>query len=175
MQDRKSYWNNTADYSDAYTKLYAELVPDEGKCATIEGEILRAVSRIGYDYYNNGFGNVWSSSFSYLRDLKKNYPEIAGEMNTKNALTVLAPYKYGRMVKTLCRPTKSFVDEHKKKQYELQGIRIEDALLLLTDECVKVVIRQNGSYHENTVDSLEYDRSPQPERKRQKSSSRYRW
>lgn len=40
-----------------YKVLYERLVPESGKCETLEGELLRAVSRIYYDYTNNGFGN----------------------------------------------------------------------------------------------------------------------
>lgn len=34
--------------------MFEELVPDSGKADTVAGEILRAVSRIGYRWYNDG-------------------------------------------------------------------------------------------------------------------------
>lgn len=34
--------------------LFAELVPASGKADTVAGEIVRAVSRIGYRNYNDG-------------------------------------------------------------------------------------------------------------------------
>ena len=34
--------------------LFAKLVPDMGKCDTLEGETLRAINRIIYRYYNDG-------------------------------------------------------------------------------------------------------------------------
>lgn len=34
--------------------LFAELVPVSGKAATVAGEIIRAISRIGYRNYNDG-------------------------------------------------------------------------------------------------------------------------
>ena len=37
-----------------YDNLYENLVPFEGKCDTVEGETLRAFSRIGYRYFNDG-------------------------------------------------------------------------------------------------------------------------
>jgi hypothetical protein len=37
-----------------YGTLYEKLVPIEGKCDTVEGETLRAFSRIGYRYFNDG-------------------------------------------------------------------------------------------------------------------------
>jgi hypothetical protein len=49
-----------------YDRLYALLVPGEGKCATLEGELLRASSKIYHDYYCNGFGNNWSGAYKFL-------------------------------------------------------------------------------------------------------------
>jgi hypothetical protein len=37
-----------------YDALYEKLVPISGKCATVEGEVLRAASRLGYRWYNDG-------------------------------------------------------------------------------------------------------------------------
>lgn len=37
-----------------YDTLYEKLVPFEGKCDTVEGETLRAFSRIGYRFFNDG-------------------------------------------------------------------------------------------------------------------------
>ncbi len=34
--------------------IFKELVPASGKAATVAGEIIRAISRIGYRYYNDG-------------------------------------------------------------------------------------------------------------------------
>lgn len=35
-------------------KLFEELVPTSGKADTVAGEIIRAVSRVGYRWYNDG-------------------------------------------------------------------------------------------------------------------------
>jgi hypothetical protein len=34
--------------------LFEKLVPDEGPSDTVEGEMIRAISRIGYRYFNDG-------------------------------------------------------------------------------------------------------------------------
>lgn len=39
---------------DRNNVLYKKLVPDSGKCDTLEGETLRAINRIIYRYYNDG-------------------------------------------------------------------------------------------------------------------------
>lgn len=53
-----SYWNESGAYQPEYDKLYEELVPNRGEADTIHGEMIRAVTRLTYDYYNNGNCNV---------------------------------------------------------------------------------------------------------------------
>ena len=40
--------------NDRLNKLFEELVPHEGKAESLAGEIVRAMSRIGYRFYNDG-------------------------------------------------------------------------------------------------------------------------
>jgi hypothetical protein len=58
--------DNRISNSAAWQRLWVELVPATGKCATVEGEMMRAIARIEHDYYNNGFGNNWSGAYNYL-------------------------------------------------------------------------------------------------------------
>jgi DnaJ-class molecular chaperone len=53
-----SYWNRTGAYQKEYNELYEELVPSHGESDTINGELLRAVSRLGYEFCNNGNCNA---------------------------------------------------------------------------------------------------------------------
>ena len=55
---KNSYWNETGIYQKEYDELYDTLVPDSGEAETINGELIRAVSILAYDYYNNGNGNA---------------------------------------------------------------------------------------------------------------------
>lgn len=54
----KSYWNENGAYQEEYDKLYKELVPSRGEADSIHGEMIRAVSRLFYDFCNNGNCNV---------------------------------------------------------------------------------------------------------------------
>jgi hypothetical protein len=63
-----SYWNNTGTYQKEYEILYSELVPSMDNADTLEGELLRAISSIYYDAYNNGFYNNKSGPFNFLMD-----------------------------------------------------------------------------------------------------------
>ena len=54
----KSYWANNGAYSKEAKKLYDELVPDEGEAQTVNGELVRVISRLQHEYCNNGNGNA---------------------------------------------------------------------------------------------------------------------
>ena len=57
----KTYWDNEGKYQEQYTKAWEQLIPASGEAKNGWPEALRAISRIGYDYYNNGFANLWQT------------------------------------------------------------------------------------------------------------------
>ena len=52
------YWNGTSANAETQDRLYADLVPKKGDAKTVHGMLLRGTSRIYYDLYNNGGGNM---------------------------------------------------------------------------------------------------------------------
>lgn len=54
----KSYWANDGAYQFDMDRLYDKLVPASGESETIHGEMIRAVSRLFYEYCNNGNCNA---------------------------------------------------------------------------------------------------------------------
>lgn len=60
------YWNREGKYQDRYDELYEQHVPMSGNCETMGGEALRAVSRLNYDAYNNGWCNNTSGAWNFL-------------------------------------------------------------------------------------------------------------
>ena len=52
-----TYWGSRGKYQKLYDTLYAQLVPNSGKADTPAGELLRQISRVYHDLYNNGWGN----------------------------------------------------------------------------------------------------------------------
>ena len=54
----KSYWANNGAYQVDRERLYDKLVPSSGDAPTIHGEMIRSVSRLFYDYCNNGNCNA---------------------------------------------------------------------------------------------------------------------
>jgi hypothetical protein len=61
-----TYWNGNGLYQQEYDQMVNDLVPASGKCDTLAGEMIRAVSRLGYDFYNNGMGNNTSGALNFL-------------------------------------------------------------------------------------------------------------
>ena len=81
------YWNNEGTYQAEYEKLAEELMPPMGASGTVGGEMLRAVSRIYHDAYNNGFCNNTSDAFNYLAEMGSSELDVimtplAGAVNT---------------------------------------------------------------------------------------------
>ena len=63
----KTYWNHQGKFQAAYDEL-VNLMPASGKSDTVAGELVRSISRIGYQFYNNGMGNNVSGAVNFLRD-----------------------------------------------------------------------------------------------------------
>jgi hypothetical protein len=68
MADLLNFNDKTHPLSEQSSALFDKLVPAVGKCDTLQGELLRASSKISYDWYNNGWGcNNWSGAVIYLQ------------------------------------------------------------------------------------------------------------
>ena len=64
---RPRYWSRTGEFQEDYNRLHAALVPKEGSAKTRRGQLLRYVSNIYYDVYNNGGCNLRWPSFKPAR------------------------------------------------------------------------------------------------------------
>ena len=69
MSDKPSYWQETGEYQAVYDRLWEKLIPDCGEAETQHGELLRAISRLAHDYYNNGFCNISNDMYGKYIDL----------------------------------------------------------------------------------------------------------
>lgn len=65
-----SYWNNSGKFQKEYDEMYQELVPLRGPAPTVKGELIRAVSRLYYEAFNNGNMNAqeWGQDEDGYRD-----------------------------------------------------------------------------------------------------------
>lgn len=54
----KSYWDETGAYQLDFDMLTKQLMPPNGEAETVNGELIRAVNRLYYEYCNNGNCNA---------------------------------------------------------------------------------------------------------------------
>lgn len=59
----KSYWDESGAYQKEYKELYDKLVPLSGSSETLHGELIRAISRLFWDYCNNGNCNAAEAKY----------------------------------------------------------------------------------------------------------------
>jgi hypothetical protein len=52
------YWNDNGVYQDLYDSMWKSLVPASDSASTMHGELIRCISRLYYDFCNNGNGNA---------------------------------------------------------------------------------------------------------------------
>ena len=64
----QAYWDNEGKYQEQYNRAWKQLIPASGEAEDGLPEALRAISRIGYDYFNNGFCNLWRAEEAYDSD-----------------------------------------------------------------------------------------------------------
>lgn len=71
----KNFWDKSHDLSAIADEKFKALVPGVGQCETLQGELLRASSKIGYDWYNNGWGcNNWSGAVVFIQKKFRELP-----------------------------------------------------------------------------------------------------
>lgn len=58
MAKAYSYWSKSGRHQKLYDRLYSKLVPDSGEAGSDAGELLRTMSNVYYDIYNNGGYNL---------------------------------------------------------------------------------------------------------------------
>ncbi len=62
-----TYRNNKGQYQSEFDRL-SKLMPMLGNSNVVAGEMIRAATRLVYDYYNNGMCNNTSGALEYLYD-----------------------------------------------------------------------------------------------------------
>jgi hypothetical protein len=127
-----TYWCGTGKYPQ-HQALSDALMPFMGKAATVEGELIRASSKIYWDLYNNGFGNNWSGAWNYLNEWNTN---TAMRDDVKKALVELSEYRCGGLVVG--------------GAYD----NLKAAVECLADAVVEYVLANAGAYTPNDTDML---------------------
>lgn len=91
-----TYWSGNGKHQQWNDLNFSTLVPSWGVASTVEGEMLRASSKLYYDYYNNGMCNNTSGPANYLTQCDITYSlgiseqlhDVKLECNTDGYTTV---------------------------------------------------------------------------------------
>ena len=99
---------------DRINKLFKELVPDTGKADSLAGELVRAMSRIGYRFYNDGdqlgigYGKETCNPAGRFLGAKGN-DKIA--KLTADAWAVYSEEAYEKVLDILCGAVADYVEQ----------------------------------------------------------------
>ena len=75
MSELATFCNGNHPLSVASDNMSYKLMPMSGNCATLQGELYRASTRISYDWFNNGWGcNNWSGAVVFLQKFFSELP-----------------------------------------------------------------------------------------------------
>ena len=70
IEMQNTYYNNQGKFQAEYDRMSQALISASGSCDTTAGEMLRSVTRLAYDLYNNGMGNNTSGACNFLLEMK---------------------------------------------------------------------------------------------------------
>jgi len=131
-----TYWNKQGLYQAEYDDLI-NLMPASGNSDTVAGEMIRAVSRLAYDFYNNGMGNNTSGAVNFL-DQKG--------VITREVYNTIYPHTTGAVYRG-----------------DYNGDRFQVAIEQAIDETVGMIICNTGLITEaNTEDMFDFSNPDEP-------------
>ena len=130
IMTNKIYWNSNGMYQADYEVLAQKLLPGNGKTGTIEGEMLRAATKLYYDYYNNGMCNNTSGPAKFLL-----------RMNEEHFLNV------GYALQQVY---------HECNTGNYTPVSLGEPLEEILNSVVKYIVSLKGSYTESTLDIYDF-------------------
>ena len=130
----KSYWNNEGQFQKEYDELYNELVPASGRSETLFGEVIRAVSRLGYEYLNNGNCNAREtteieddedsyyeeSEYDYISDFYSEFMHLPREFFKQYNVDKIGE-KYLERIESIiltCDDTSNYFNDKNRQAYD---------------------------------------------------------
>jgi len=80
------YWESTHELYPTYQTLYDRLVPGSGQAETMHGELLRMISRLHYDIFNNGLCNNKLPEIEFILESKDKFVSLLKEPTSINLI-----------------------------------------------------------------------------------------
>lgn len=92
----ETYWNYKGRHEDIYAKQWDELIPEDGSCESLQGEVLRAANTLYYRWHNDGeqvvkedtdpFGGSVLNAWGFLHLAQTLLPESRDRKSDERAL-----------------------------------------------------------------------------------------
>jgi hypothetical protein len=120
--------------ADAFSKLFDELVPSSGNADTFEGELVRAVNKIEYRWYNDG-----------------DFPTVGYGVETSGPCLAFLLEKAPSSIKNKARALED-------ASYDENNGKFKSKLNALKREVVKYIEKQDGDFTKNRYDMLDWSR-----------------
>lgn len=94
-----TFWAGDHPLTEAGNALSDKLVPEDGHCDTLQGELLRAATKIHWDWFNNGWGcNNWSGAVVFLEEHFRGLPvrpDAESLAKLRSQLSYVREYSHG--------------------------------------------------------------------------------
>jgi hypothetical protein len=84
-----AFCNSSHSLQNEYRELYKKLVPLSGEANTEHGELLRMISRLSYDIFNNGLCNDKREEIKYLLENLEKYQKFLEFQRSPSILPTL--------------------------------------------------------------------------------------
>lgn len=118
----EGYWSGDSDLQNEYEDYYSQLVPSMGEADTIQGELLRNISRVAYDYYNNGFGNDKSDEMEFLKNNSSKFLQFMKDpKNFKRFDDIYSEIYYGSWEELEKKAQEEYQEYQEASRYSTRG------------------------------------------------------
>lgn len=139
-----TYWEHTGAYTAEFNELHDRLVPPQGRARTVHGELLSSISRVYYDWYNNGGCNLELPRFQFALYTIRSWAE---EIDAQSVLDQREFVGTKFLVDRLLKWSRT---EDGKRKFGLEAEH-EKHLELLVDKIVMLVKAEDEKLRENPV------------------------
>jgi len=80
-----TYWNNKGKFEKEYNFICTYFIPPEGSAYNLDAELVRCVSRIYYDIYNNDGCNLYNYQY-FIEFVKEHIPDNIDKKKFNNVV-----------------------------------------------------------------------------------------
>lgn len=147
MTTEKIYWNKQGKYQEVYDKM-KEFIPSHGEAKTYHAEAVRCISRIYYDFFNNGFCNAidenrdWTEYYEKLIYNVYEYLEY-NTLETVESNATLKSYNDSKIEMQLEKLTDEVLEKAKRW---LDGLYKNRYLLVNLYEEIEKILNETGAH-----------------------------